>query len=107
MDDFNHATKNIYGYAYQVDWTDHVLTDEPIYCYSFTHNAYLVFDAPDAPPLPEPVIASPELHASDVHHDAYRAVKVDVPRTFKLALAHPKWGEPAHTELRTFINRRE
>ena len=54
----------------------------------------------DAPPLPEPVIASPELHASDAHHDAYRAVKVDVPRTFKLALAHPKWGEPAHTELR-------
>ena len=101
MDDFNQATTNIYGYAYQVDWTDHVLTDEPIYCYSFTHNAYLVFDAPDAPTLPEPVLASPELHVSNAHHDAYRAVKVDVPRTFKLALAHPKWGEPAHTELRT------
>ena len=100
-DDYNHATKNIYGYAYQVDWTAHVLTDEPIYCYSFTHNAYLVFDAPDAPPLPEgPASDSPEFIASTTH-DAYRAVKVDVPRTFKLALAHPKWREPAHTELRT------
>ena len=71
MDDFNQATKNIYEYAYQVDWTDHVLNDEPIYCYYlFTHNEYLVFVNPNASPLTEPDIASLELHASYAHHDA-------------------------------------
>ena len=95
-DNMGSVSKNIYGYSYQVDWTAFVLADEPVYCYSFTHNAYLVFDALDAPPLSEHF----NLSDSAPSLDAYRAVTVDVPKTFKQALAHPKWGEPAHTELR-------
>ena len=93
------ASKNIYGCSYQVDWTAIVLADEPVYCYSFPHNAYLVFDALDAPPLSEHSLANISLDPTH-NIDAYRAVTVDVPKTFKQALAHPKWGEPAHTELR-------
>jgi hypothetical protein len=93
------ASTTIIGYSYQVDWTAFVLADEPVYCYSFTYNAYLVFDSPDATQLSEHTLSSTEPQVSQPL-DAFRAVKIDVPKTFKQALAHPKWGEPAQTELR-------
>jgi hypothetical protein len=88
-----------------VDWTNFTTpaTDEdtPVYYYSFTHNAYLVFDS--SIPLPTGLDTPPANSADRPTLDCFRAIKDNVPKSFQKALVDPEWGEPARDEFNIIV----
>ena len=90
--------------SHYVDWTNLVQdTDinDDVYYFSFKQNAYLVFDSSDQ--IPNDRSDSSSADHSPTTHESFRAIKVNVPKTFAKALIDPEWGEPARSELNTIV----
>ncbi len=91
--------------SHYVDWTN-LVQDTDInneeYNFSFKQNAYLVFDSSDQIPN-DRSDSSSAAHSPTTTHEGFRAIKVNVPKTFAKALIDPEWGEPARSELNTIV----
>ena len=73
------------------DWSEH---DETCYYWSWTDFAFVqIKDDGDAP-------------KNDYVEEGYRAVTVDVPKSFEAALVHPRWSAASQKEMNTILSAR-